>query len=141
MFKALFDINQDTSRTIFDFFCYGDSIKRTRLLITNGLVNQGFKNVCPSEKVRIAYNDYGEIFQLDDSEKMVEYPYPSSISDIRPVEIMSSFLASQNLKPEWTNCNGDYGSLNMSTGRWTGAIAEVSEFIKNVHTVMKSSDS
>ena len=130
MFKALFDRNQDTSRITFDFFCYGDSHKRTRLLIRNGSVNQYFKKVCPSETVRIAYNDYGDIFQLDDSEKMVEYPYPSSISDIRPVEIMSSFLTSQNLKPEWTNCNGDYGSLNKSTGRWTGVIAEVSGFIK-----------
>ena len=65
------------------------------------------------------------IFEVDDTGKMVEYGYPSSVSEVRVEEIMSSFLKAQNLDPVWTNCNGNFGYQNESTGLWTGVVSEV----------------
>ena len=85
--------------------------------------------------MRIAYNSKRNIFEVDDTGKMVEYGYPSSVSDVRVEEIISSFLKAQNLDPVWTNCNGNYGYLNESTGIWTGVVSEVvfsSDYLNNI---------
>ena len=116
------NINQDFSGFIFDLMCNDESYNQ-RLLHRKGFINKEFKQVCSKETVRIAYNNYGNIFQLDSAENIVKYPYPDSLSDIRPGEILSPFLNTNNLLPKWTNCNGTWGSFR--NGRWTGAVAEV----------------
>ena len=60
---------------------------------------------------------------MDAAENIVEFPYPDSLSGIRPGEILSPFLVSNDLVPTWTNCNGTWGSFK--NGSWTGAVAEV----------------
>ena len=78
--------------------------------------------------MRIAYNNEANIFEVDRDENIVMYPYPDSLSDIRSGEILSSFLVSQNLVPEWTNCNRSWGTFH--NGSWTGAVAEVNILFK-----------
>ena len=124
------DLSQTTLGVIFNFICYGNLNKKTNLLLRGNKVNQGIKFVCPSEQLRIAYNTYLGILELDDFGKMVDFGYKTSIADIRPAEILSPFLNSQNLKPVWTDCNGDYGTFNKSTGKAeSGVVAEVYTYL------------
>ena len=77
--------------------------------------------------IRMAYNHYQYIFELDKDNFMVEYPWDSSFEKgPRAHDVLSTFFASQNLIPTWTECNGNWGTFNKTTGLWTGAVAEVS---------------
>ena len=98
-----------------------------RLVMMKTHVNKKFSNTCSPETVRIAYNNDGDVFRVDANEDIVRFPYPGSLSDIRPGEILSSFMANKNLLPVWTNCNGSWGSFE--NGSWNGAVAEVNTFV------------
>ena len=74
----------------------------------NGHVQKKFKQVCPRKTLRIAYNNAEGYFQVDKDDKIVKFPYSDSLTDLRQGEVLSSFLASLNLLPVWTNCNGSY---------------------------------
>ena len=116
-------MSRATPGIIIDVICYGDPGNWRSLVLLKSHINENFKEACPMQTVRIAYNNVEKVFQVDRDENIVMYPYPASLSDMRPGEILSSFLVSQNLVPEWTNCNGSWGTFH--NGSWTGAVAEV----------------
>ena len=83
--------------------------------------------------IRMAYNHYPYIFELDENDSMVEYPWNWGLGR-GPVahDILSTFFASQNLTPTWKECNGDWGTFNKTTALWAGAVAEVSKLLNKV---------
>ena len=132
------NLGQTSTGIMFNFCCYGELNRGTKLLLKGSKVNQEYKFVCPSGTVRIAYNSYDDIFDVDDDGKMLDPGYPKSISDIKPAEILYPFLAVQNLTPVWTNCNGDYGTFNQTTKIWTGIVAEVIMQLKMIRILFLS---
>ena len=57
---------------------------------------------------------------------MVEWPWWwNHGAGIDAEKILRIFFEKHNLTPMWTNCNGVWGRLNKTTGRFTGAIGEV----------------
>ena len=86
-------------------------------------------DIC-SEKiiVNIAYNNFPPFFELvNDSmveyeERWVGYKHSRLSYDY---EILSIFFQHKNILPKWTNCNGNFGTYNKTTEKWTGAVGKV----------------
>ena len=75
----------------------------------------------------MAYNDYRLVFELDENNKMVEFPFNKHFPvGFLAQPILQSFFDKHNLTPSWTDCEGDWGALNKTTGLWSGAVGEVS---------------
>jgi hypothetical protein len=112
--------------TIFHFTCQGQPYNQsTKLLLREGQVNRPIGEVCMDRLVRVAFNQYPDIFEVDmeNNEKMVEYPLdPGGAWNY---EILSSFFTSYGLTPNFLDCNDTWGSFNETTGEWTGAVALV----------------
>ena len=76
------------------------------------------KQMCEIKIIRMAYNQYDGVFELDKDMKVVKIT--------RLNEVLISFFSSQNLTPVWENANFTWGRFDEETGRWTGAVALVS---------------
>ena len=98
------------------------------LLLKNASVirNLGFDDVCNEKYVYVAYNNEPTVFEVNNiTGEMVRYP-------VRPVvkyfsvayewEIQALFFATYNIKPIWINSNYTWGTLNYTTGQWSGAV-------------------
>ena len=96
------------------------------LLLKNATVNRnlGFDDVCKAKHAYVAYiNEVSNI-----TGDMVEYqlaPYISYWNIAFEWEIQAAFFASYNIKPHWINANYTWGSLNSTTGQWSGAIGMI----------------
>ena len=104
-----------------------------QLLVKNASLNRnlGFDNVCKEKRVHIAYNEYPKEPKFSVNSKtgeLVKYPV-NPVARILPVahewEIQTAFFESNNIIPFWTNCNMTWGSLNGTTGQWTGTVGMV----------------
>ena len=122
------------------------------LLLKNATVNWnlGFDNVCKEKSVIVAHNNEPNMFEvskrtgpmefempdvkgvlhtLDVSKgEMVRYPvYPALM--YWPLawewEIHEAFFKTNNIKPIWLNCNYTWGTLNYTTGQWSGAVGMI----------------
>ena len=114
--------------------CPGNALSESHkrlLLLKNATVNWnlGFDDVCIEKHVIVAYNNDPGIFEVSDiTGQMVEYPlapYMSYSSLAREWEMQAVFFANNNIKPKWINCNYDWGSLNYTTGQWSGAVGMI----------------
>ena len=75
----------------------------------------------------MAYNNYRNVFELDENNKMVEYQWNRDFPNgFNAQPILQSFFDKHNLIPSWTDCEGTWGGLNKTTGIWNGALGEVS---------------
>ena len=75
----------------------------------------------------MAYNEYRGIFGLDEDNKMVEFAYYSQFPrGFVAQPMLQSFFDKHKLIPTWTDCEGNWGGLNKTTGLLDGAVGEVS---------------
>ena len=104
------------------------------LLLKDSTVNRnlGFDEVCVEKKVYAAYNNEPlasastKPFEVSNiTGEMVEYPvapYLKTVSVAYEWEIQAAFFKSNNIKPQWLNANFTWGTLNETTGQWSGAV-------------------
>ena len=125
---------------IFNLICPGNamSVSHERLLLLkNAKVNRniGFDDICNEKHVRIAYNNHPQLFVLNSkSGEMVDIPdfpgqpFPSvglSTGISKEWQIQALFFKTNNVIPEWINCNFTWGTLNETTGQWNGAVGVI----------------
>ncbi len=119
---------------IFYLVCPGNamSVSHERLLLLrNATVNRnlGFDNVCKEKQVFIAYNNEWDVFWVSNiTGEMVKWPvwpYVSYVNVAYEWEIQAAFYESNNIKPIWINANYTWGTLNYTTGQWSGAVGMI----------------
>ena len=109
------------------------SVSHNRLfLLKNATVNWnlGFKDVCKEKQVNVAYNNVAPWgFEVSNiTGNMVKYPvapYKSYYSMAWEYEIQEAFFETNNIQPTWFNCNYTSGTLNYTTGQWSGAVGMI----------------
>ena len=85
--------------------------------------NLGFGNVCNEKHVLVAYNNYG--FEVSNITGEMVRPVEHVVSYLNVAwewEVQAAFFKYNNIKPQWVNCNFTWGTLNYSTGQWSGAV-------------------
>ena len=99
------------------------------LLLKSATVNKnlGFDGVCKERHVLVGYNNDPPWFQLSDiTGEMVRWPPVWPVVNYGNVahewEIQEAFFKYNNITPHWINCNYTWGTLNYTTGQWSGAI-------------------
>ena len=98
------------------------------LLLKNATVNRNldFENVCKDKLVHVAYNNQCCAFQVSNiTGNMVKYPvtpYVSFDNIAQEWEIQAAFFKFNNIKPKWYNAYKTWGTINETTGQWSGAI-------------------
>ena len=101
------------------------------LLLKNATVNWnlGFDDVCKEKYVHVAYNNEPGAFEVSNiTGEMVEYPvepYVSYFNFAWEYEIQTAFFKSNNIEPNWCNANYTWGTLNYTTGQWSGAVGMI----------------
>ena len=63
--------------------------------------------------------------EFDDNGRMKKYPPYQFLGNLPMAETLPPFFASQNLIPVWTDCHGNWGTLDKKFGNWSGAVGEV----------------
>ena len=98
------------------------------LLLKNATVNRnlGFDAVCKEKYALVAYiNDFAFIRVNNitgEMRKSPVAPYVSFLNIAWEWEIQAAFFKYNNIKPQWINANQTFGTLNESTGHWSGAV-------------------
>ena len=114
------------------------SVSHERLLLLKSATvnrNLGFDNICNEKRVRIAYNNHPQLFVLNSkSGEMVNIPdfqgqpFPSvglAAGVAKEWQIQALFFETNNVIPDWINCNFTWGTLNETTGQWNGAVGVI----------------
>ena len=116
---------------IFNLVCQGNakSVSHEKLLLLkNASVNRnlGFDDICKEKHVYVAYNNDPGWFEVSNiTGKMVEYPvapYLSYVNVAKEWETQAAFFKYNNIRPQWINANFTWGTLNYTTGQWSGAV-------------------
>ena len=119
---------------IFNLVCPGHAVSKSHeglLLLKNGTVNRnlGFDDACGEKHVIVAYNNEWLAFEVSNiTGEMVEYQKKIVVSNgniAHEWEIQAAFFASYNIKPQFVNANYTWGSLNETTGQWSGAVGMI----------------
>ena len=96
------------------------------LLLKNATVNWnlGFDDVCNEKYVIVAYNNEPWYFEVSNiTGNMREYePIPEvSYNNVGwEWEIQAGFFENNKVKPIWLNAYYNWGTLNYTTGQWSG---------------------
>ena len=128
-----------------DFFCI-ERLEAIRMVFSRKRVNKPIKEVCPQRQVRVAYNQYKQLFRLDvkNNNKMVIHDRVSKANFVAETSvILSDFFTYQNLSVTWQDGHGVWGNFDSKTQKWTGAVGIVSmhkliQFIRLVSTYLIS---
>ena len=133
--KVIVPLSHDGTRGwIFDLVCpgYAMSVSHNRLLLLKNATvnwNLGFHDVCKEKYAIVAYNNEPGNFEVSSiTRKMVKYPvepYVRYWSIAWEYEIQEAFFETNNIKPIWLNCNYTWGTLNYTTGQWSGAVGMI----------------
>ena len=119
---------------IFNLVCPGNawSLFHERiLLLKNATVNWnlGFDDVCKEKQVYVAYNNDPPWFEVSDvTGKMLETPVNPVVRYFSMAwewEVQAAFFKYNNIKPKWLNCYFTWGTLNATTGQWSGAAGKI----------------
>ena len=108
------------------------SVSHEKLLLQKiGTVNTnlGFDEVCKEKIVYAAYNNDPPVFAISNiTGEMVRYPVAPYVGYF-PVshewEIQAAFFKYNNITPHWINANYTWGTLNYTTGQWSGAVGMI----------------
>ena len=98
------------------------------LLLKNATVNRnsGFDDVCKEKYVHVAYNNRYLTFVVSNiTGEMLRYPVYPVVGYYYMAydwEIQAAFFATYNIKPIWINANYTWGTLNYTTGQWSGQV-------------------
>ena len=88
--------------------------------------NLGFGEVCKEKYVHVAYNNRYLTFVVSNiTGEMLRYPVYPVVGYYYMAydwEIQAAFFATYNIKPIWINANYTWGTLNYTTGQWSGAV-------------------
>ena len=101
------------------------------LLLKNATVNWnlGFNNVCKEKHVILAYNNDAQVIEVSNiTGEMVEYPVYPMLRYWNLAwewELQAAFFETNNIKPTWLNANYSWGTLNYTTGQWSGAVGMI----------------
>ena len=134
--KVIVPLSHDGTRGwIFDLVCPGnaESISHKRLLllkIASVNWNSGFDDMCKEKHVYVAYNNEPpDVFEVSNTTRnMVKYPvrpYMRYLNIANEWEIQAAFFETNNIKPIWLNANYTWGTLNYTTGQWSGAVGMI----------------
>ena len=99
------------------------------LLLKTATVNSNlcFNDVCKEKHVSVAYNNMA--FEVSNiTGEMVKYPvepYVSYFTIAHEWETQAAFFKYNNITPQWFNCNYTWGTLNYTTGQWSGAVGMI----------------
>ena len=125
---------------------YAMSISHEKLLLLKNATvnwNLSFSDVCTEKHVIVAYNNRRNYFEVSDytglmeshyqtievsKGKMVKYPLMPYIvyrSIAREWEIQMAFFEFYNIQPKWLHANQIWGTLNDTTGQWSGAVGMI----------------
>ena len=115
---------------IFNLVCPGNAMSVSHeglLLLKSATVNRNlsFDDVCNEKYVLVAYINYR--FEVSNiTGEMVEFPVQPVVRYLYSVawewEIQAVFFESNNIKPRWVSANTTWGTLNYTTGQWSGAV-------------------
>ena len=87
--------------------------------------NLGFDDVCKEKQVLVAYNHDPPYFGVSNitGEMVVTpvQPWVSYYKIAKEWEIQAAFFKYNNITPQWFNANYSWGSLDETTGQWSGA--------------------
>ena len=121
------------------FFSYSIKNLPHKLKISqDGRANKEYKDICQKaqHKATVAYNNYATYFEIDDNDKMIEYPIQPRTGVRTTVsydyEILSSFFEFYHITPTWINCNYNWGWFDEETGHWTGAVGKVVKWTNKI---------
>ena len=84
--------------------------------------------MCKVKQVTVAYNNDRAFKVSDITGEMVQYPvhpYVSYWSMALEWETQKAFFETNNIKPKWLNANYTWGTLNYTTGQWSGAVGMI----------------
>ena len=100
------------------------------LLLKNATVNWnlGFHNVCKEKHAVVAYNNQQGWFEVSNTGNMVKLPvkpYVGYNNMAWEYEIQRAFFETNNIQPTWLNANLTWGTLNYTTGQWSGAVGMI----------------
>ena len=116
---------------IFNLVCPGNALSVSHtglLLLKNATVNRnlGFDDVCKEKQVVVAHNNEPSDFEVSNiTGEMVKYPVEPYVihgNVAREWEIQEAFFKYNNITPHWINANYTWGTLNVTTGQWSGAV-------------------
>ena len=114
---------------MFNLVCPGNAMSATHerlLLLKSATVNRnlGFDEVCNEKHVYIGYNNEQGWFGVSkgELEKLPLKPYVRYYSIAQEPEIQELFFKSYNVTPHWINCNFSWGTLDYTTGQWSGGV-------------------
>ena len=102
------------------------------MLLKNGITvnkNLGFYDVCKEKHIYAAYNNWPTYIEVSNiTGEMVEYllnPQVTYASISAPWELQAAFFKYNNITPQWFNCYLTWGTLNETTGQWSGAVGMI----------------
>ena len=86
--------------------------------------------MCKEKHVYVAYNNEPpDVFEVSNTTRnMVKYPvrpYMRYLNIANEWEIQAAFFETNNIKPIWLNANYTWGTLNYTTGQWSGAVGMI----------------
>ena len=102
----------------------------------NGSVNVKYRNLCKEQfPVHVAYNHDWFWFEIENNslvDSMKKYQYLHGVfkggysAITHDSKILSIFFKHHNIIVKWINCNYTWGVFDDETGKWTGAVGQVS---------------
>ena len=111
---------------------YAMSVTHKKLmLLKNATVNWNlnFDDLCKEKIAYVAYNNRFMVFVvLPYSGKMLFWPGLRAVNYINIAqehEIQEAFFKTNNIKPIWLWAYQNWGTLNYTTGQWSGAVGMI----------------
>ena len=103
------------------------------VLINKEISYKSYKEICSGEpkKVNMGYIYDEKFFKVENntivliSRKPKDYIYGVEASLPYDGEVLSKFISTYNIEPNWLDCNGTYGYYDEDLGGWKGCIGKV----------------
>ena len=133
-YKALVPLTHDGDKGwIFNLNCPGNAFGVSLdglLMLKNATVNRnlGFDDACKEKEAYVAYNNGGSFMISNITWEMVKSPVEPWVSYVNIAwewETQAAFFKYNNIEPQWFNANYTWGTLNFTTGQWSGAVGMI----------------
>ena len=105
------------------------SVSHERLLLLKSATvnrNLGFDEVCTEKHAYVAFNNERWWFEVSNTGEILKSLLVKPVVRYQNIawewEIQEAFLKYNNITPHWINANYTWGTLNYTTGQWSGAV-------------------
>ena len=113
--------------------CEVTSSTTHNVLISKEISYKSYKEICSGEpkKVNMGYIYDEKYFKVENntmvliSRKPKDYIYGVESTMPYDGEVLSKFISTHNIEPNWLDCNKTYGYYDEDLGGWTGCIGQV----------------